>query len=80
MLYYSLIDLGIIFIVITQFVIITYIYILHFREMILMTKKKMKKRDFSVLFLRKAHKAEHLSRGSPHLVLISQLSRLKQCR
>ena len=41
---------------------------------------KMKMRDFYVLFLRKAHNTEHPSRGCPHLVLISQLSRLKQCR
>ena len=40
---------------------------------------KMKMRDFYVLFLRKAHNTEHPSRGCPHLVLISQLSRLKQC-
>ena len=42
-------------------------------------KGKMKMRDFLVLFLRKAHNTEHPSRGCPHLVLISQLSRLKQC-
>ena len=36
---------------------------------------KEKKRDF----LRNAHSTEHPSRGCPHLVLISQLSRLKQC-
>ena len=40
---------------------------------------KMQMRDFEVLFLRKAHNTEHPSRGCPHLVLISQLSRLKQC-
>ena len=39
----------------------------------------MKMRDFYVLFLQKAHYTEHPSRGCPHLVLISQLSRLKQC-
>ena len=39
----------------------------------------MKMRDFYVLFLRKADNTEHPSRGCPHLVLISQLSRLKQC-
>ena len=30
-------------------------------------------------FLRKAHSTEHPSRGCPNLVLISQLSRQKQC-
>ena len=33
-----------------------------------------------MLFLRKAHSTEHPSRGCPHLVLISQLSRLKLLR
>ena len=41
--------------------------------------KKIKKRDFLVLFLRKAHSNEHPTRGCPHLVLILQLSRLRQC-
>ena len=41
--------------------------------------EKIKIRDFYVLFLRKAHSIEHPLRGCPHLVLISQLSRLKQC-
>ena len=41
--------------------------------------EKMKMRDFYVLFLRKAHGTENPSRGCHHLVLISQLSRLKQC-
>ena len=36
-------------------------------------------RDFSVLLLRKAQSTEHPSRSCPHLVLILQLSRLKQC-
>ena len=40
---------------------------------------KKKNRHFQVLFLRKAHSTELHSRGYPHLVLISQLSRLKQC-
>ena len=40
---------------------------------------EMKMRDFKVLFLRRAHNTEHPSRGCPHLVLISQQSRLKQC-
>ena len=43
-------------------------------------EKKVKRRNFKVLFLRKAHGTEHPSRGCPHLVLISQLSRLRQCR
>ena len=41
---------------------------------------KKNKHDFYVLFLRKAHSTERPSRGCPHLVLILQLSRLKQCR
>ena len=41
---------------------------------------EMKMRDFLVLFLRKANNTEHPTRGCPHLVLISQLIRLKQCR
>ena len=36
-------------------------------------------RDFFVIFLRKAHSTEQPSRGCPHLVLILQLIRLKQC-
>ena len=36
------------------------------------SEKIMKMRDFYVLFLRKAHSTEHLSRGCPHLVLTSQ--------
>ena len=38
----------------------------------------LKKRDIQVLFLRKAHYTEHPSLGCTHLVLITQLSRLKQ--
>ena len=37
-----------------------------------------KKPDFYVLFFRKANSTEHPSRGYTHLVLISQLIRLKQ--
>ena len=42
--------------------------------------KFFKKQSFSVLFLRKAHSTEHHSQGCPHLVVISQLSRLMQRR
>ena len=35
--------------------------------------------NFLERFLRKAHITEHPSRGCPHLVLITQLSRLMQC-
>ena len=44
-----------------------------------MKMKNMKMHVIFKLFLRRAHNTEHPSRGCPHLVLISQLSRLKQC-
>ena len=58
--------------IVNQYMLIVFIIISIFLE-------KIKMRDFYVLFVRKAHNTEHLSRGCPHLVLISQLSRLKQC-
>ena len=53
--------------------------ILHVFFNVLTYEKKMKMRDFKVLFLRKAQNTEHPSQGCPHLVFISQLSRMKQC-
>ena len=38
-----------------------------------------RKRDFKSYFILKAHCTEHPSRGCPHLVLIFQLGRRKQC-
>ena len=40
---------------------------------------KIKSVIFKCYFHRKAHSTEHHSRGCPHMVLISQPSRLNQC-